>query len=178
MSEPRGRIIGVIASLALLITGLWRLNVLLRVLLVLSLLALVLLLIWAVSKVTTCRTIATGALDLTCSIVLRDLAGLVWEGLWEGRGSCWKYTLVGRRVIALIVISSTAKVQVETIVWIHDKVKIVLPLFFDDLLIGFLLGYNQLFCATSVMERLKPDMDISQEQTRRYVLNSSQTRAS
>ena len=130
------------------------------VLLVLSLLALVLLLVWAVSKVAACRTIATRTLDLTCPIVLRDLAALVWEGLWEGRGGGWKYALVGRRVITLITISSSSssKVQVETVVWIHGGVKVVLVLFCDDLLIGAPFGYNRLSCATSVMKRLEHDM--------------------
>ncbi len=92
------------------------------VLLVLDLLALVLLLVRAVSKISSCWAISTWTLDLSCTIILRELAALVWEDrLWEGRGGRWEDTLVGRRVIALVVVSPSTKVQMETIVGVHGR---------------------------------------------------------
>lgn len=121
MGKPGSRIIGGETSLPLLIRWLRRLKVLLLVLLILSLLALVLLLIRAVAKIPACRTIATRILHLTGTIILRDLAALVWENrLGKGRRGSWKDTFVGRRVITLVVVPSNSKVQMQTIVRVHD----------------------------------------------------------
>ena len=120
MGKARGRIVVGINSLALLVGRLRGLKTRLLVLLVLSLLTLVLLLVWTVSEIASGWAISARTLDWSCSIIGRDLTAWIWEDrLRESRRGRWEDTLVGRRIIAFTVVSSTSKVQVQTIVGVH-----------------------------------------------------------
>ena len=121
--ETVGRIVVSVTPLTLLIRWLWALDVLLLVralILVLLLLLAVVGLIGIIHEVPRAACITIGSLQVRTDIFLTDLCSLTRliaeDRLWKCRRRCGIGSLVCRRVRTLI---ETAKVEVETIVWIH-----------------------------------------------------------